>query len=235
MTTVELLEALDRLQAMMISVATGGPRIDDENGRFGLQFREVHEELLSRGITARLPYENLWDWRGRWTKGDLPSWQSRREFINGIFEPIARQVGTGAASDFEPTGWTRIDRTIKTARQQLLAAASEENFQTVGLLCREALITLGQEVWDVIRHPSVDGVLPSGTDARRRLEAYIAVELATGANEEARRHARGALALAVALQHRRTANFRDAAMCLEGTTSVINLVAIIEGRRDPTD
>jgi hypothetical protein len=65
------------------------------------------------------------------------------------------------------------------------------------------------------------------------LDAYITVELAGGANESARRHAKSALDFAVALQHRRTATFRDAALCVEATTTVANVVAIVAGRRDP--
>jgi hypothetical protein len=65
------------------------------------------------------------------------------------------------------------------------------------------------------------------------LEAYIAVELAGGANEEGRGHAKAALKLANALTHRRTAIFSDAAMCVEATTTVINVIAILAGKRDP--
>jgi hypothetical protein len=78
-----------------------------------------------------------------------------------------------------------------------------------------------------------DGIAPSKTDAKRILEYYIAVELAGGVNEEARRHIRSALDLAVGLQHKRTATFRDAAMCVEATTAVVNIMAIVSGRRDP--
>jgi hypothetical protein len=38
----------------------------------------------------------------------------------------------------------------------------------------------------------------------------------------------------VHLQHKRTAAFRDAASCVEATKSVITLVAINAGRRDPS-
>lgn len=66
------------------------------------------------------------------------------------------------------------------------------------------------------------------------IEAFIAVELAGSAAEEARRHARTALDLALRLQHQRTATFRDAAICMEATASVVNIIAIVSGRRDPT-
>ena len=66
------------------------------------------------------------------------------------------------------------------------------------------------------------------------LEGFIAAELAGSSNEEVRRHAKAALALANSLVHRRTATFREAAMCAEASTAVVNLLAIISGRRDPT-
>ena len=65
------------------------------------------------------------------------------------------------------------------------------------------------------------------------LDAYFAVELPGGTNAEARGHARSALAFANALQHRRTATFRDAALCVEATTSVVNITAVVAGKRDP--
>jgi len=47
---------------------------------------------------------------------------------------------------------------------------------------------------------ALDGVAASDTDAKRMLEAVIAAELAGGANEETRSHAKAALRLALALQ-----------------------------------
>jgi hypothetical protein len=102
------------------------------------------------------------------------------------------------------------------------------------LLCRETLISLAQAVYDASLHPTLDGVAASATDAKRMLEAYMAVVFAGSAHEHMRKHARAAYDLAAHLQHRRTASFRDAAACAEATTSVINLIAIISGRRDPS-
>ena len=101
------------------------------------------------------------------------------------------------------------------------------------MLGRETLISLAQAVYTPDRHPALDGIPPSNTDAKRMLEAYLAVELAGGTNEEARKHARSALSFAIALQHRRTATFRDAALCVEATTAVVNVIAIVAGKRDP--
>jgi len=133
----------------------------------------------------------------------------------------------------EPTGWARVDRGVDNIREKLETSSVEEDYQTVGLLCREALISLAQAVYDPTLHPLPDGSSPSDTDAKRMLEGYIAAELAGSSNEEVRRHANAALALANSLVHRRTATFRDAAMCAEVSAAVINLIAIASGRRDP--
>jgi hypothetical protein len=233
MTKDELLTAIDSLRGILISVSTGGPRIQEVEARYTAAIRAVSEELAARGIANPIPYQSLWDWHGRWSLEDLKTYASRRTFVGQIINPLIDAVNAGAfATPFAPTGWERIDRTVQRARDQLVRATAEEEFQIIGLLCREVLISLGQQVWDAGRHPSLDGVTISDTDAKRQLEAYIAVELASGANEAVRKHARAALDLAVTLQHRRTANFRDAAMCLEATSSAVNLIAIVDGRRD---
>ena len=140
------------------------------------------------------------------------------------------QSTTPSSRPAEPTGWTRVDRGIQEIRERLEVASTEEQFQAIGLLSREILISLAQEVYNPEIHKTLDGVNPSEADAKRMLEAYISHELAGGANEAARRHVRAALSLANDLQHSRTASFRDAALCAEATTSVINSIAIISGR-----
>lgn len=47
------------------------------------------------------------------------------------------------------------------------------------------------------------------------------------------KHARAAVDRAVELQHHRTASFRPAALCVEATSSVVNVIAILAGKRDP--
>ena len=126
-----------------------------------------------------------------------------------------------------------MDRGIGEIRKRLEEAKTEEGFQAVGLLCRETLISLAQIVYVSSLHSTTDGVVPSDTDAKRMLDAYLGTELAGGTNEVARRHARASLDLANDLQHRRTATFRQAALCAEATTSLVNLIAIISGQRDP--
>jgi hypothetical protein len=234
MTKGELLRAIEYLRDIMISVATGGPRINEVNDQFQETFANVEEELSQKGIKNPMPYKNLWDWHGRLSSGDLPTLQSRRLFVSELINPLIALINTEQVEDYEPTGWARVDRTVGELRKHFASASNEEQFQAIGLLCREALISLAQAVYIRERHPELDGVIPSPTDAKRMLENFIAAQLPGRTNKEVRNHARSALDLASRLQHKRTACFRDAAMSVEATTSVINFIAIIAGRRDPT-
>lgn len=147
----------------------------------------------------------------------------------------ARKATEEAEIFAEPTGWPRVDRQIEEIRLRLREAQTEEQFQSVGHLCREALISLAQAVYDRQRHRPVDGVESSPTDAKRMLEAFITVELAGAGNADARKHARAAIDMANGLQHDREATFRDAALCAEATLSVVRIVAIVSGRRERVD
>jgi AbiV family abortive infection protein len=148
MTTDDLLASIDGLRSILISVSTGGPRIQEVEQRYIGILRSVSEELRARGISNPIAFQSLWDWHGRWSQDDLPTYASRRTFIGELFNPLIATITAGAAPAFEPTGWERIDRTVQRARDQLSAAKDEEQYQAIGLLGRETLISLGQQVWD---------------------------------------------------------------------------------------
>ena len=126
----------------------------------------------------------------------------------------------------------RLDRNMEEIRQRLNAATTEEQFQAIGVLCREALITLAQAVYDRQRHPPLDGVEPSSTDAKRMLEAFFAVEIGGNAHKHARNHTRSAIEMAVTLQHRRTADLRTARLSVDATKSVVNIARSVSESDD---
>lgn len=239
MTEEELIEEIESQRDLMISVSTGGSRIQDVNDEYKARRPRIREGLEALGITDPNPYSDLWRWYSKWSGGDLPTYQSRRLYISDLYDPLVdrlRQGETQVGSHLfeEPTGWPRVDRGVDKIREKLETSSSEEDYQTVGLLCREVLISLAQAIYDPALHALPDSSSPSDTDANRMLEGFIATELAGSSNEEVRRHAKAALVLANSLLHRRTATFRDAAMCAEASTAVVNLIAIVSGRRDPT-
>lgn len=237
-TDDELLEEINAQRNMMIQVATGGSQIQAVNAQYKERREGIRASLKERGLQDPNPYSDLWDWYAKWSSGDLPTYQSRRHYIRELYQPLVERLSQGPGMIApgplrEPTGWARVDRGLDKVRKQLERAENEEDFQTVGLYCRETLISLAQAVYDPEIHLLVGGPKPSQTDAKGMLTPYIETELAGGSNEAARKHAKASLDLANDLQHRRTATFRDAAMCAEATTSVVNLIAIVSGRRDP--
>ena len=130
-----------------------------------------------------------------------------------------------------PKGWERVQRTLEKARAQLAKASDEEDFQSVGHLCRAVLISTAQAVYDADKHGTLDGVPSSDTDAKRQLEAFFAAELSGRGNEELRAHVRCAVKLAHALTHKRSATFLLGSVCFEATSSIVNLTAIVSVNR----
>lgn len=233
-----LIKDIDELRSIMIAVATGGPRIQQENVAYMSKYQEVDELLSLERVENPNPYTDLWRWYGRWSSGDLPTYQSRREYISNMYEPLlkelrSRKSGKSAKMEAVITGWARVDRGVDKIKTQLEKARNEEDFQGIGHLCREALISLAQAVYDPEEHVGADVVRPSDTDANRMLEAYIKSRLAGSSNETHRRVVKSALSLANELQHKRTAIFRDAALCAQSTFTVINLISIVSGHLQP--
>lgn len=234
----DLIQKIESQKALMISVATGGPRIQEKNDHYKKIRMEIKSELLKLGINEPNPYSDLWTWYGKWSDGSLPSYQSRRIYIGNLYQPLLsalelRIQKTLSTQPQEPTGWVRVDRNVDKINEALAKAKSEEDYQSVGLLCREAIISLAQAVYNPQEHGTLDGVIPSETDATRMLESYLSKQLSGQSNEGQRRFAKTAYKLAVELQHRRTATFREAALCVESTRAIINIIAIIAGQRDP--
>ena len=133
---------------------------------------------------------------------------------------------------FEPTtGWQRFIRTMNELRERLATATSEEDFQQLGHLSRETLISLAQGVFDPSYHSPSDSQV-SSSDAKGMMDRYLAVECSGSSNEEVRRCVRSAYDLANAVQHDRNATYRQAALCVQAVFNVVGLIEIISGKRD---
>lgn len=226
--TATLLAELLIHRQMMISVATGGERIQDVDDHYRAREARVRQAIPAAANYTN-PHDGLWDWYNYY-KEHLSSYRERGQYINKLFASAIEFVAIRSGQSFtprEPTGWQRVDRALADARARLDISSVEEEFQAIGLLCREVIISLAQAVYDPDIHESIDGVAPSQTDANRMLEAYIAHAFPGSSNKEVRAHARAALALALNLQHRRTATKVLAALCVEATGSTVAILHII--------
>lgn len=215
-------------RAMMISVSTGGPRIQEVDDFYRARQARIIQSLPD-GVEFNNPHADLWDFYHYWN-ANLPQWKDRRRYVKEMFTPVINAIASRSSLSLvhrEPTGWERVDRALSKSRDQLASASVEEDFQAIGLICREAIISLAQAVYDPAIHESPDGVTPSATDANRMLDGYIGHALPGSSNKEVRAHARASLALALNLQHRRTATRQLAALCVEATASTAAVISII--------
>lgn len=123
----------------------------------------------------------------------------------------------------EPTGWERVDRSIEEMKNRLKVADTEEKYQAIGMLGRETLISIAQQVFDKEKHPSVDGTDISTADAKRMFEAYISFELAAE-SEKVVKFVKSSVDMSNQLTHDRNATKRAAGICVLAVASIANLM-----------
>lgn len=233
-TKDNLIKQIEFLKNTMISVSTGGQRIQEINDEYKDIFNSVNKALQRLNFQNPNQFKDLWDWYGKWSS-DFETYRERRAYIREIYNSLIQTLQETEESEtisvtIDLTGWERIERSINEIRTRQSEAKKEEQFQVVGLLCRETIITLAQSVFDEEKHPILDAVKVSKTDAKRMLEAYIAVELSGSSNKKLRQFARSTLDLANELTHKRTATKKDASLSSIATLSLINFIGTIEGR-----
>lgn len=158
---------------------------------------------------------------------ELPQFENNenvQEIKKKLFERYSRfAIGQLYIKKFEPTGWERVDRALDEMKLRLEMSDSEEKFQAIGMLGRETLITIAQQVYNPEKYPTLDGVEASVTDAKRIFDGYLHIEL-TENSEKVMKFARSAVDLGNQLTHDRNAKKRDALICLISVTAIASLI-----------
>jgi hypothetical protein len=231
----QLIGEVNYLKDIMISVSTGGQKIQDVNDNYQKCYSKVSTALKRLMFENPNNFNDLWQWYGKWSSGEMPKYKDRRAFIGEMYGNLLKALQETEQPELlnvsvDMVGWERIDRTVKQIKNLLTQAETEEQFQTVGLLCRETIISLAQAIYIEEKHPTLDGEKASKTDAMRMLDGYIAVELAGGINENLRKYAKASNGLANELTHKRTADAKYASLCAAATFALVNLIGILENR-----
>lgn len=109
---------------------------------------------------------------------------------------------------------------------------NEGDFQQIGLLCREVIISLAQAVYNPELHGTKDekGTVIGKTDAVKMIGNYINVRLAGSSNEELRVYAKATNKLANLLTHKRNAEKQDMLLNVSATMALINFIGILENK-----
>ncbi|HTH49981.1 MAG TPA: hypothetical protein VMB21_20880, partial [Candidatus Limnocylindria bacterium] len=97
MTENDCIRELEAEKAMMISVSTGGPRIQETNPQYIERRQKIRAFLLSIGLADPNSYTDLWAWYGKWSSGELPTYRSRREYLVQLFQPTIHALAHRSA------------------------------------------------------------------------------------------------------------------------------------------
>ncbi len=121
--------------------------------------------------------------------------------------------------------WHRVDQNLHSLRRQLQVAKTEKDFQTVGVLSRETIISLGQAVLNESLNEKPLAV--SKTDAEQILSKYFELRCPGSSNAGLRTYCKSCLKLANALVHIRNASYTEAEICTEACAHLVMLVRIL--------
>ena len=231
-----LKQNIETVRNIMVSVATGGNRIQEEDERYKKLNTQIASDCKRLNLTYNNPYSNLWEWYGKW-KADFPTYQERRTYINELFAPTLSyfddtEYSNSIETFVELDDWERIRRTVTKIKRDSSIAKNEEDFQSIGLLCREVIISLAQAVYNPVVHGTEDekGVKIGETDAVRMIGNYISIELSGSSNDELRAYAKNTNKLANRLTHERNATKKDMLLSVSSTIALINFIGIIAGK-----
>ena len=233
-TKLELKRDIETIRNIMVSVSTGGNRIQDEEERYKQLQTQVTGKLKKLNLPYNNTYSSLWDWYGKW-RADFRTYQERRQYIKDLFTPTINLLDDAIPNDeittfVELDDWERIKRTVSKIQRNSTTAYNEEDFQSIGLLCREVIISLAQVVYNPTLHGYTDdhGVEIGKTDSVRMIGNYIQFKLSGKENEELRAYAKNTNKLANLLTHKRNATKKDMLLAVSSTIALINFIGIIE-------
>lgn len=226
---------LEAIRDILISVSTGGPRIQEVESKYKTLHSALSKKCKLLNIVNNNSFDSLWGWYGRYSN-ELPTYQSRRVFIQNLLAPTFEAFNSDNASSsvaspiVELDDWDRIKRTVIKIKQDSSSAKNEEDFQQIGLLCREVIISLAQNVYNPEIHSAVDdnGIEIGKTDAVKMIGNYIKVRLAGSSNEELKAYAKATNKLANLLTHKRDAKKQDMLLSVSATMALINFIGILE-------
>lgn len=233
----QLREDLEAMRNIMVAVSTGGPRFNEVDDRYKKLHTSIKQKCKKLNIRYNNTFESTWDWYGKY-RSDLPTYQSRRDFVKELLLPTYEAIDNSGSTPgiaipiVELSDWERINRTLLKIKRESGDAKNEEDFQQIGLLCREVIITLAQTIYSPDIHGTHDdkGTLISKSDAIRMIGNYISVKLPGSSNDELRAYAKVTNKLANNLTHKRDASRSDMLMAVSATIALINLIGILEDK-----
>jgi hypothetical protein len=202
-----LIQELENQAALLISVATGGPRIDSVQADYAQRRQRLVRALEKRGLTYPFPWPDLWQWYGFWT-GSLAGYGPRRTHIRKLLSPtldalekLRSGIGlTDSGAAGRAAKWSDLEGRLRGLAQELTAVATRDDIQDIGRRAREVLIDCAgilanSDLVPVGQNP------PRVGDAKAWLNLFLAKNAPDSNREELRRLVRDAWDLAQKVTH----------------------------------
>ncbi len=136
----------------------------------------------------------------------------------------ARVIGSPMDLD-KPDGWKKVDTLIQEMRFILRTAVAEGDYHNIVLISLDTMEAIAHAADG--QNPVVGEDAPIETNAEERIRYILEEELKGDANKEALNYAKAALKLARSLQRSNNFDKPSAAMLVEATQSLENVVEIL--------
>jgi len=200
-----LVQELENQAALLISVATGGPRIETVQADYHQRRLRLLRALERRGLAYPFPWSDLWQWHGFWS-GKLPGYAPRRlhirELLSHTLDAIELQ-GSGLAVSDPGAGvgtWAELDGRVAGLAAELVGAATRDDIQDVGRRAREVLIDCALLLADPSLVPPGEEP-PKAGDAKAWLDLFLRRYAGGATRDELRRLVRAAWDLSQKVTH----------------------------------
>ena len=220
--------------ALLVTTATGGPRIDDVQSKYIENRRQLRNLLPRLGVEDPFPWTDLWEWHGFY-RGNFDHYSERRAHIRSISTPalerLERLKTAGSVTDWgkdAPETWESIDKRLADAKRELDEASDLDGWQDVGRRCREIIIAAANLVFAEPMIP-VGEEPPKGADAKRKIELYLKAKVPGSSHEDLRNLMKSALRLAHTVTHSNGIDGADAFAAAQATVLLVRCLQRIEG------
>lgn len=225
----ELIKLLEQQRYLLIRVATGTP-IQNVNDEYIDRRRRITPALTRLGIEEPFPWRDLWQWYGFY-KDNYPTYQSRRDLVYERSDPILykleRRTTSGVQDWANPaSSWSDLEHRLDGLKAEYDSASTQDDFQDVGRRSREILIDAANLVfhdWMTISGEDV----PSRSDAKRRIEAFLAQAASGPAREDLRRVMRAGYSLNNTVTHSASTTRADAFAAAQSTVLIVRTLELL--------
>jgi hypothetical protein len=168
-----LRQLLEQQKALLIAVATGGPRIQVKLQEYAARRQSISQLLAEASLPDPIPFCDLWQWFGKWSDGTLPTYQSRRDYISNLLQPTIDALSSDYPSTVLVQPQEQPAPNVLLAPLDIFISHSGKDSALAGLLAnllRNALSLPPQR----IRCTSVDGYrLEVGASTNEKLRVEV--------------------------------------------------------------